>query len=118
MKTPDEIKKGLACDTQRCDGCPYDEIIECGVAVQEDALAYIQQLESRLAQAERERDAAVRDMHKAVVCDACKHDRPFNSNCKNDFDCEYCKSPCMCQSCHLGSNYEWRGVCAENTMEE
>lgn len=70
MKTPDEIKRGLEnCGTSLpCrDDCPYHAL--CWQhhdvrAVDRDALAYIQQLE-------RERDAAMEQMHGA--CRACKH---------------------------------------------
>ena len=125
MKTADGIRKGLeVCPSHNdCTGiCPYEGTNMCRRFLMKDALAYIQQLESLLAQAERERDAAVRDMSKAVrengVCIACKHDKPFDNNCEeNDFDCVNCISPCMCKSCHIGSNYEWRGPCPENTQD-
>ena len=67
MKTPDEIKKGLAaCSTDECHGehvgCTYND---CGaMCIQNicaDALALIQQLE-------RERDAAINDMLEATFC--------------------------------------------------
>lgn len=53
MKTPDEIKKGLACCvTDGCDRCPYEEcnrvfvdaMVECTL----DALKYIQRLEKHI----------------------------------------------------------------------
>lgn len=54
MKTPDEIKKGLyACGTDECHGqhtdCPYNDghTEPCIMYVCADALAYIEQLESR-----------------------------------------------------------------------
>lgn len=56
MKTPDEIKEGLescvdyyanGCAEQFCDDCPYSEN-EC-FQLEKDALAYIRQLEKRLA---------------------------------------------------------------------
>ena len=49
MKTPDEIKKGLECCIKflACEYCPYFE--SCS-EMEEDALAYIQQLEKELAQ--------------------------------------------------------------------
>lgn len=48
MKTPDEIKKGLECCTvPLCAECPYDSDPSC-VVKNEDALAYIQQLESKV----------------------------------------------------------------------
>ena len=121
MKTPEEIKKGLYhCGTLDvgCAGCPYDE--DChtqgagSCSVEVDALAYIQQLESdneskqkrieelesRLAQAERERDAIKHDL-LIDPCEACKH----GSTAMNDCDTlELCK-------------WQWRGVCEENTKE-
>lgn len=86
-------------------------------------LRYIQQLESRLAQAERERDAAVADLKEATesgsVCTGCKHDTDFDRPCEQaDFDCKQCIQPCKCKTCERNSNYEWRGPCPENTKEE
>ena len=61
MKTPDEIKKGLECCTAPMlahDSCPYKadrnpfEVI-CKDRVMEDALAYIRQLEAKLAEYEK-----------------------------------------------------------------
>lgn len=76
MKTPEEIKKGLKLCSHEghgeeiiCQHCPYDNnscpVLICTSRLSEDALAYIQQLESRLAQVERERDAAVRAISDA-----------------------------------------------------
>ena len=49
MKTPDEIKKALKlCQKGSCKFCPYDEDGYCGHSKNEDALAYIQQLEDEL----------------------------------------------------------------------
>lgn len=126
MKTPDESKCGMECIRTNAERiCVKPEKGQCPRCEQlvSESLARIRQLESRLAQVEKERDAALSDMRKAVkengVCIACKHDIPFDDNCEaNHYRCEICKSPCMCQSCHLGSNYEWRGVCAENSKEE
>lgn len=66
MKTPEEIKKGLACcntDTD-CDGeCPYYRQCEGAIevdALERDALAYIEQLE-------RERDEAIEFLEKAIA---------------------------------------------------
>lgn len=98
MKTPDEIKKGLACSEKRyCiyESCPYysiDDLFECLEKSREDALAYIQQLE-------RERDAAVNDLYLAgseqgTFCDICR----FKDN-----GCDERKATEM--YC-----WEWRGV--------
>ena len=51
MKTPDEIKKGLACisvEHQGCAECPYRFSGDCDAAATSDALAYVQQLEADL----------------------------------------------------------------------
>lgn len=54
MKTPEEIKKGLECCStyNDCQSCPYDDKVEkgwgCCVQRNEDALAYIQQLEAKV----------------------------------------------------------------------
>ena len=110
MKTPDEIKKGLeVCATLDgdCENCPYDGLqIFCVDLSRKDALKYIKQLESRIAQVERERDAALYDLHGD--CDYCKTDRKM---------CVKCVHCLMSQEATMDS-WEWRGVCAENTMEE
>lgn len=111
MKTPDEIKKGLEQCVKAesgetgCRGCPY--IMSCVKeedpdSITSDALDYIVQLESRLAQAERERDAAVRDLEELTTRVSSFH-----------LDCDYCKDKekPICNNCE----WEWRGVCEENT---
>ena len=127
MKTPDEIKRLKYCGAMyewdgSCTGCPYERNDgECDGSMETDAIAYIQQfenavefycnttqmldakiakLESRLAQVERERDAAVRDLTKAMALDGVE-------------DCSFCKNikKPYCHPC----KFEWRGVCEENT---
>ena len=54
MKTPEEIKKGLeACGADECHGqhksCPYKDDAFCMMHICSDALAYITQLEARVA---------------------------------------------------------------------
>ena len=114
MKTPEEIKKGLAaCSADEChgqhEGCTYQDQLFCTMRMCGDALAYIQQLESRLAQAERERDAAVNDLKEASFCRDCLH-----------YDVPAEKEPCL--SClkrmHEKPKWQWRGVCPENTKED
>lgn len=105
-KTPDEIKKGLECCATLdgdCESCPYDDLqIFCGDRLRKDAISYIQQLESRLAQAEKERDAAVCDLRTFV-------DRYVG--------CLICDKT-RCVGCNTSNNWSWRGVCPENTKEE
>ena len=50
MKTPEDIKKGLECCDKlcRCNVCPYRGEEWCATNKNEDALAYIQQLEEKL----------------------------------------------------------------------
>ena len=118
MKTPDEIKKGMDCcqTTVRCSICPYTDegniVAECSGRLAGDALEYIIQIESRLAQVERERDAAVQTVHGL-----CLH-------CKNDGS-EKCRKCLFWPSrVYFVSNetyvdhWEWRGVCEENTKGE
>lgn len=111
MKTPDEIKNGLSLHRSNldCDNiCPYDGWnVETGSCVQRlmrDTVEYIEHLESRLAQVERERDAAVKDLSVAKSCKICK-------NYAGVF------VPNICMDCIECCNFEWRGVCAENTKE-
>jgi hypothetical protein len=73
-----------------------------------DALAYIHQLESRLAQVERERDAAAKDLYAHDKCLVCKQEL-FG-------DGSYIQNACF--DCVKRCNFKWRGVCAENTEEE
>ena len=49
MKTPEEIKNGLeiCIADKNCRDCPYNNG-NCGMQLEIDALAYIQQLEARL----------------------------------------------------------------------
>lgn len=118
MKTPEEIKKGLAhCsgDAETCDGCPYrkegDYEDLCVDVSQTDALAYIIQLEQRLAQAERERDAAVVDLSNS--CQYCK----FASAAVDEAQCASCikLKNAWLFSPSLRTKFEWRGVCEENS---
>lgn len=109
MKKPDDIKKGLFCCWEDgCATCPYDD--DCTMEANfeqlaKDSLAYIQQLETRLAQVERERDAAKNDILKG--CGTCKYNQ---RRCINTEICSYTNDGM--------SGYEWRGVCSENTKEE
>ena len=51
MKTPEEIKKGLAICTEdkSCRDCPYDNG-SCDMQLERDALTYIQRLEQRIVE--------------------------------------------------------------------
>lgn len=89
-------------------------------ATTDELLQAASQLKSRLAQVERERDAAVAVMAEAAkdggVCIGCKHSTGLDDACEAaDFDCNECKVPCMCRTCEANSNYEWLGVCEENS---
>lgn len=127
-KTSDEIKKGLKCCSKiegcKNGGCSYYDLGSgsiCIPAMTGDALAYIQQLESdndakqkrieelesRLAKVERERDAAV-EFLKKVGCEFCKHaPSPNDSYISNE-----------CFDCVNNSNFELRGVCPEAPKEQ
>ena len=117
MKTPDEIKKGLECGF--CYECPYNSneletVEECARQVHKDAIAYIQQLESRLEQVERERDALLSDLELAdrFDCICCVNSQNM-ATC--DVECSKCLEPCICTQCENNSLWQWRGVCEENT---
>ena len=122
MKSPDDIKKGLECcasfDSDMCLQCPYDDgHIACCLDKNQDALAYINQLEQRLAQAERERDAAVADLKKD--CSTCKNEE-IQGTCNRPNGCAGCSNTdCPCS---LGDSvndcWQWRGICEENSKEE
>ena len=62
MKSPEDIKKTLRCGVNMwngdCTKCPY-LANGCLDGCCMDALIYIQQLEARLAQAEKEREVAI-----------------------------------------------------------
>lgn len=141
MENSDKLRKGLECckatmrgiTVKDCDiDCPYfHEGVFCKNALHKDAHAYIQQLEagidhaekvarecaksitenlgkleSRLAQVERERDAAVADCSR-FPCATCS-DKGNGDLCHN----------CNVRKDTTRTNYEWRGVCEENTKED
>ena len=106
MKSPDEIKKWLeCCFINNCDGCPYDTDGCADNEEKADTLAYIEQLEQRIAQVERERDALKHDLNACFI-------RPTKM-CRV---CENIKTK-ACNMCERGDLFKWRGVCPENTKE-
>lgn len=112
------------------------EILGTG-EIMHNAFFYIQQLESdneskqkridelefRLAQVERARDACIDDMKQfqGATCNTCKHHYRPDPNVRH-YECalfgkfsDFLNSeeiPLMC------GKFEWRGVCEENTKEE
>ena len=115
MKTPDEIKKDAAtCLTLPPKAaCNRLELYkDCGGDcryVIKELYDLVLQLESRLAQVERERDAAVMDMEALAI------------NYESNFVCDFCGGtpPLICEQCKIDyCGFKWRGVCAENTKEE
>lgn len=124
MKSPDEIKKGLTCvcDSPECEDCAYatkvedkefGEILQFHCSeIYKDAYDLIILLESRLAQAERERDVAVQTVHG--LCHHCKNNR--SEKCRK---CLFWPSRVYFVSTETYvDHWEWRGVCEENTKEE
>lgn len=113
MKTPDEIKKGLeVCSKDKCvcDECEFGGNVWKWRKIMGYALAYIIQLESRLARVEKERDAAIVDMRSMAVEDIC--------NLCARLDEGYIPMPPHCKYANDGDCFRWRGVCEENTKEE
>lgn len=123
MKSPKDIKKALACvcDGPDCEECAYAEkvndekfgevlLFHCSENYK-DALEYIQKLESRLAQVERERDAAVHDLPIGIDCNTCK----YSERAYEEQPCSGCKEY---RGPWYPVHWEWRGVCPENTKED
>ena len=123
-KSPHEIKK----DVETCMNHPYMDTCnscrlykEChGISdhIVKELYDLVLYYESRLAQAERERDAAVRDLEEAVDghCSHCRNN-DLESQCDYNGECYYCTNedcPCHERNCH----WQWRGVCEANTKEE
>lgn len=112
MKTPEEIKSDAAtcltlpphamCDrfelNKKCKG-------DCRYVIKE-LYDLVLHYESRLAQVERERDAAVEALDEIRQCKFCKH-----------YTKKLWEEPCLSCDLQRKTNYEWRGVCAENTKE-
>jgi predicted metalloendopeptidase len=106
-----------------CDASDLLDGLEVSRDFMFEAANEIEQLESRLAQVERERDAAVSDInfYQSAVCFTCSNHIPPEE--REDWRI-YCKKygrlpevisdkrPTFC------SGYNWRGVCPENTKEE
>ena len=127
MKTGDELIKGLDVLQKKLESVEqlestYSQVSKalCGKenATVDELLQAVDQLKSRLAQVERERDAALNDLKDDGDCYYCKH-RDLCSQCYLGV-CVGCdKEECPCCNCdRMNNNYEWRGVCPENTKEE
>ena len=118
-KTPDEIKKSLEpCKSADPEVCPYCDLCTACETDQE-ALAYIQQLEQEntnlkemLRNADRhikgleaERDAMIESLRKSKACCVCANRNTRNPN-KNAYDITSKCIRCVCGE----SQFEWRGV--------
>lgn len=92
-------------------------------ATLDELLTALNQLKDLLANAEREKAAAIYDMvHVAPeeLCEACAFSK-LASKCEEaDFNCEQCQDAgCPCRECRdCRSRFSWRGVCPENTKED
>lgn len=106
-RTADDIKKGLenCVDKSNCGWCPRS--FDC--KREDDALAYIKQLEA-------ERDAAVKDIRLAFTmhlgaCNTCLY---FEERlaCDAVNICALCEDKeCVCNNCDKDcSNWQWRGI--------
>lgn len=117
MKTPEETKKGLSEPELFCSHCQHHgEPHGCNrpngscqaFDNADDALDYIQRLEAQNAELvkkierlQRERDAAVTDIHK--TCSTCKH-YYYNRQDDDAADCPWL------DGCKIKDHWEWRGV--------
>lgn len=114
MKTPDEIKKWLEyCHSSKpCIDCKYDQrdFPHCVRSLLADAINGYEKLVSRLAQVERERDAAVHDLPIGIDCDTCK----YSERAYEEQPCSGCKEY---RGPWYPLHWEWRGVCEENTKD-
>ena len=112
MKTPDEIKKDAeTCmnhpHTYSCNSCRlYSECHGIAEHIIKELYDLVVSYETRLAQVERERDALMREV-KDVGCALCRHVTSPMVYIRNE-----------CFDCVANCNFEWRGVCAENTKED
>ena len=118
-KSPEVIKQNArTCisqpATESCYCCPLHG--ECHGLVEyviKDLLDLVLMYEPRLAQVERERDAAVKAV-EWYPCFTCKN--ISSAHCK---DCLRNRSLVLDRFArYLPDNYEWRGVCEENTKGE
>ena len=79
-----------------------------------EVLQTVDQLKSRLAQVERERDAAVRIVHG--LCLHCKNEDSKDETCR---ECIYYPYRFVYGTGDTYvDNWVWRGVCEENTKEQ
>ena len=107
-KTSDEVKNELyeaphvkyVTDDPFRDDVHYERYgVAIGYVLRDKIVSYIQQLESRLAQAERERDAAVNDLKLVRCCGTCINNEGG------------CTTECYIVS-GAPTGWQWRGVCA------
>lgn len=110
MKTSEEIRKLLEDATITIELTDPFADRTYRLNVREEVLDAFSTLESRLAQVERERDAAIVDMRSMAVEDIC--------NLCARLDEGYIPMPPHCKYANDGDCFRWRGVCAENTKEE
>ena len=103
-----ELLEGLICDLEA-----FESVVSSPGAV-EDMAIEINRLTERLAQVERERDAAVADLSNS--CAYCKH----TSGTVDEPPCTECFHPKnnIIFAPITRTKFEWRGVCPENTKEE
>lgn len=101
----DEAKKvvdALRCDFWNCGKCDYEE--NGGGCdsdrLNTDAADQIERLSAELERVSLERDAAVRDLAINRSCATCKNEAGLK---------------CAANGCAYDNEWQWRGVCEENT---
>lgn len=97
-----------------CDASDLLDGLEVARDFMFEAASMIEERESRLAQVERERDAAVADLSNS--CAYCKH----TSGSVDEPPCTECFHPKnnIIFAPMTRTKFEWRGVCPENTKED
>lgn len=101
-----------------CDASDLLDGLEVARDFMFEAASMIEDLESRLAQVERERDAAVADLEKYKGCGTCKF-QDVQFECDDYQSCHECdNADCPCYGISVDNCWQWRGVCAENTEED
>lgn len=73
-----------------------------------EAADIIESRQTALDAVTKERDAAVKCLRENPSCDSCAHFCKVECNGRFCIDCD--AAECICKSCIVQSNWEWRGI--------